>query len=173
MASAQLFQKGSAVHDLGHRGHVGQRSLVRGFAEGRAAVRQDNDVVVTHMGIAHRAGHTAVGHDAADHQRVDARFLEHPVELRVEKGRVRHLEHRHIDQRREQVHIGLAPAAGREIALAQKRAALFEVRRNHRLALRIGPQGEQAGRDQTATPLDGAGLAKSGIECSEIYRQSR
>ena len=79
------------------------------------------------MRIAHRAGHATVGDDATHHQRVDARFFQHPVELRVEEGRIRHLEHRHIDQRREQVHIGLAPAARGEISLAQKRAALFQV----------------------------------------------
>ena len=80
-------------------------------------------------------------------------MAQHPVELGVEKSRVGDLADRDIDQGLQLGHIGLARASGGEVAAAQKRAQGQEVRRDHGLALGVGPERELAGRHQAAAGI--------------------
>ena len=81
---------------------------MQGIAEGSAAIAQDDQLVIAQMRIARCAGHTTIGHYAADHHCLDASFAQHPIELSVEKSGVGYFAHDQINAILKLGHIGLA-----------------------------------------------------------------
>ena len=107
-------------------------------------------MVFAHVRIPHRAGHAAVGDNAAHRQGVDAGMAQHPVELGVEERRIGHLADRDIHIRLDRIDMRMAPRALLKIASPQKGAKRQQMGRDHRVAFGIGPQRELAGHDQPA-----------------------
>ena len=104
-----------------HAAQIGQRGVVQRRRRRGAAVGQHGDVVIPHVRVARRAGHAAVGHDAADGHMLDAGAPQHPVQLRIEESRISDLPDGHIDQAVQLGHAGMARAASGEIAAPQER----------------------------------------------------
>ncbi len=101
------------------------------------------------MRVAHRRGDAAIGDDAGEEQLLDAALAQHPFEPRGVERRIGDL----LDLRRRPAPVrrpALAPAAGREIALAEERPQRLQMRRDDRLAAAAGHQREQRRDDQHA-----------------------
>src|SRR5262249_29238355 len=96
-----------------------------------AAVGDDRAVELAHMGVAHRRGDAAVGDDAGEIQLFHGAFAQHPFETRHVKRRIGDLLDADVGGR-ERIDELLTPAAGREVAAAQERPQLAEVRRDDR-----------------------------------------
>ncbi len=103
------------------------RTAMRLLGKGGAAVGQNRDAEVADMGVAHGRGDAAIGNDASDEQPIDAGFSQHPLHSRHVEGRISNFLDREIG-RLQVVDQAVAPAARREIALAEKRAEHLQMR---------------------------------------------
>ncbi len=103
-------------------------AVVHLLRKGGAAVGQQHRVKVAHMGVAQRRGDAAIGDDAADDQRVDPAFAQHPFQPRHVEGGIGDLLHA----------AGRPVAAHRPAGAPRRRAAKSPLRRNGRNRLRCG-----------------------------------